>query len=548
MNIPILLAYSDQRMAKKGIDLLRDRRKNKSTAFTREERDALGLRGLLPYAVSTQEMQVDRIVTNIRRLDDDIDRYLALFQLMHRNDRLYYQVIMENIEEMLPIIYTPTVGEACKRFSHLFSLPKGFYITPEDKGKIYDMLKNWNHRDIKVIVATDGERILGLGDLGANGMGIPIGKLALYTAFGGIDPGKCLPVMIDVGTNNKEIREDMLYLGYPHPRITGEAYDELIEEFVQAVKKLYPGVLLQFEDFLTPNAYKLLNNYKNKILCFNDDIQGTAAVALAGVLASCRLTGKQFKDLKIMFLGAGSAATGIADLMKSAMVKAGLNEKEALKRLNFCDIEGLLIKGRKDLMEHNLPYAQESKAMSFKEAIKTIEPDVLIGATGAGGAFDKEVIEAMTKVNERPVIFALSNPTSKAECTAEQAYSWSKGKAIFVSGSPFKPVEYEGKTLVPGQGNNAYIFPGLGLGLLVSKAQRVDDQLLLAAAETLADQVTQEDLDQGKLYPSLKNIRQVSHAIACRVANLVYEMGLTKKRRPTNLEDRIRKNMYDPKY
>jgi malate dehydrogenase (oxaloacetate-decarboxylating)(NADP+) len=537
-----------QRMAKKGIDLLRDRRKNKSTAFTREERNALGLRGLLPYAVSSQKMQVDRIVTNIRRQDDDIDRYLALFQLMHRNDRLYYQVIMENIEEMLPIIYTPTVGEACKRFSHLFSLPKGFYITPEDKGQIYEMLKNWNHRDIKVIVATDGERILGLGDLGANGMGIPIGKLALYTAFGGVDPGKCLPVMIDVGTNNKELREDMLYLGYPHPRITGEAYDELIDEFVMAVKKLYPGVLLQFEDFLTPNAYKLLNRYKNKILCFNDDIQGTASVALAGVLASCKITGKEFKDLKVMFLGAGSAATGIADLLKSALMKHGLSEKEALKRLNFCDIDGLLVKGRKGLMEHNLPYAHDMNSIPFKEAISTLEPDVLIGATGSGGTFDQEVIEAMSKVNERPVIFALSNPTSKAECTAEQAYSWSDGKAIFVSGSPFNPVEYKGKTLVPGQGNNAYIFPGLGMGLLVSKAKGVNDQLLLAAAETLADQVTEEDLAQGKLYPSLKNIRQVSHAIACRVANLVYELGLTRKRRPTNLEDRIRKNMYDPKY
>jgi malate dehydrogenase (oxaloacetate-decarboxylating)(NADP+) len=340
----------------------------------------------------------------------------------------------------------------------------------------------------------------------------------------------------------------MLYLGYPHPRITGEAYDELVDEFVTAVKKLYPGVLLQFEDFLTPNAYKLLNRYKNKILCFNDDIQGTASVALAGVLASCRITGKEFKDLKVMFLGAGSAATGIADLLKSALMKHGLSEKEALKRLNFCDLDGLLVKGRKGLMEHNLPYAHELDSMTFKEAIKALEPDILIGATGAGGAFDQEVIEAMSKVNERPVIFALSNPTSKAECTAEQAYTWSDGQAIFVSGSPFNPVEYKGKTLVPGQGNNAYIFPGLGMGLLVSKAKGVNDQLLLAAAETLADQVTEADLAQGKLYPSLKNIRQVSHAIACRVANLVYELGLTRKRRPTNLEDRIRKNMYDPKY
>jgi len=535
-------------MAKKGIDLLRDRRKNKSTAFTRGERDALGLRGLLPHAVSSQQMQVERIVTNIRRQDDDIDRYLALLQLMHRNDRLYYEVIMQNIEEMLPIIYTPTVGEACKRFSHLFSLPKGFYVTPDDKGKILDMLKNWNYRDIKVIVITDGERILGLGDLGANGMGIPIGKLSLYTAFGGIDPSKCLPVMFDVGTNNKEIREDTLYLGYPHPRIKGKAYDDLMDEFVRAVKKLYPGVLLQFEDFLTPNAYSLLNKYKNKLLCFNDDIQGTASVALAGVIASCRLTGKSFTDLKVMYLGAGSAATGIADLMCSAMINQGLSEKEARKRMLFCDVKGLLVKGREDLMDHNLPYAHDMECMEFIDAIQALKPDILIGATGAGGAFTEKVIRAVSKVNERPVVFALSNPTSKAECTAEQAYLWSEGKAIFVSGSPFKPVEFEGKTLVPGQGNNAYIFPGLGLGLLVSKALRVDDQLLIAAAETLAAQLTEEELEQGKLYPSLKNIREVSHAIACRVANLVYEMGLTKKKKPNNMESRIRKNMFDPKY
>jgi len=535
-------------MAKKGIYLMRDRRKNKSTAFTRDERDNLGIRGLLPYAVSTQDMQVDRIVTNIRRQDEDIDRYLALYALMHRNDRLYYRVIMEHIEELLPVIYTPTVGEACRKFSHLFSLPKGFYITPDDKGKIGDMLKNWNHRDIKVIVITDGERILGLGDLGANGMGIPIGKLSLYTAFGGIDPSRCLPVMFDVGTNNEELRSQNLYLGYPHPRLKGQAYDELMDEFVQEVKKRYPGVLLQFEDFLTPNAYKLLNRYRNQILCFNDDIQGTAGVALAGILASSRLTGKEFKDIKVLFLGAGSAATGIADLMISAWVRAGLTESEALSRATFCDQHGLLVKERADLLTHNIPYAKEMEQLGFVEAIEALEPDVLIGATGAGGAFTQEAIEAMSRVNQRPVIFALSNPTTRAECTAEQAYTWSKGEAIFVSGSPFDPVELNGVRIVPGQGNNAYIFPGLGLGLLASKAQRVDDELLIVAAETLAAQVTDDELASGTLYPSLRKIRGVSHAIACRVAQVVYDMGLTKRRRPRNMEQRIRKMMYDPRY
>jgi len=528
--------------------LLKERRKNKSTAFSREERDRLGLRGLLPYAVSTQDMQVERVMTNIRRQDDDIERYIALNQLMHRNDRLYYRVIMENIEEVLPIIYTPTVGEACKEFSHIFSLPKGFTVTPEDKGKIGDMLKNWDYKDIKVIVITDGERILGLGDLGANGMGIPIGKLSLYTAFGGVDPGKCLPVMFDMGTNNKELRDQVLYLGYPEPRIKGKVYDELMDEFVTAIKKRYPNVLLQFEDFVTPNAYRLLKKYRKKILCFNDDIQGTAAVALAGIHASCRTTGKAFKDLNILFLGAGSAATGIADLTAIALMRAGLSEQEAHDRLNFCDIDGLMVSSRTNLMDHNLPYAIDKPDMDFLSAIHELKPDILIGATGAPGTFTKEVIEAMSEVNDIPVIFALSNPTHKAECTAEQAYQWSDGKAIFVSGSPFDPVEYKGQTYVPGQGNNAYIFPGLGLGLLVSKADFVHDDLLIAAAETLAAQLSEEELKTGTLYPSLRNIREVSHAIACAVADIVFEKKWTKKRRPSNMEDRIRKMMYDPRY
>lgn len=535
-------------MAKKRMDLIKDRRLNKSTAFTREERDKMGLRGLLPYAVSSQDMQVERLMTNIRRLDDDLDRYVALYQLSYRNDRLYYRLLMDYIEELLPIIYTPTVGEACKRFSHLFSLPKGFYISPEDKGQIDKMLKNWDFEDIKVIVITDGERILGLGDLGANGMGIPIGKLALYTAFGGIDPSKCLPVMFDMGTDNEEIRDETLYLGYPHKRVRGKQYDELMEEFVMAVKKRYPGVLLQFEDFLTPNAYKLLNKYRKEVLCFNDDIQGTASVALAGVLASCKLTKKDFKDLKVLFLGAGSAATGIADLMVTAFKKEGLKTSEALSRLNFCDINGLLVKSRTDLMSHNKPYAHEGEQLDFLTAIKELRPDVLIGATGAHGAFSQDVIEAMCEVSEKPVIFALSNPTSKAECTAEEAYAWSKGKALFVSGSPFGPVTLGKTTYVPGQGNNAYIFPGLGLGLIISGAIRVEDELFIAAAETLASMVSGEELASGTLYPSLKKIRKVSHAIACKVAEEVFKLELTKKKKPKNLEERIRKSMYDPRY
>ncbi len=533
---------------KKGFELIKDRRKNKSTAFDRAERDEKGLRGILPYAVSTQDLQVERIVTNVRRQDTEIDKYLALYALMHRNDRLYYKVIMENIEEMLPIIYTPTVGQACKEFSHLFSLPKGFYITPEDKGQISDMLDNWNYKRIKVIVVTDGERILGLGDLGANGMGIPIGKLSLYTAFGGIDPSECLPVMFDVGTNNEELRADPLYLGYPHPRVKGAAYDELMDEFITAVKNKYPGVLVQFEDFLTPNAYRLLKKYRKELLCFNDDIQGTAAVTLAGVQASTRITGKSFKDLNILFLGAGSAATGIADLMRVAYIKEGLTEEEALSRLNFCDRNGLVVKSRTDLASHKLPYAQDKDQMDFMSALKLIKPDVLIGATGTNNTFNEEVIGLMSEYNERPLIFALSNPTSRAECTAEEAYVWSKGKAIFVSGSPFDPVEFEGKTFVPGQGNNAYIFPGLGLGLLASQAKEVDESLLISCAESLAEQLSQEQLDSGTMYPSLKNIREVSLELACNVAKLVFEQGLTTMEKPQDLKKHITDLMYDPNY
>lgn len=531
---------------KRGFEVLRDKTLNRSIAFPRSERARLGLRGLLPHRVSTTPQMVHRVMVNLERLPRDIDRYMQLSALQERNERLFYRTVIEHIDTLLPLIYTPTVGEACREFSHIAREPKGLFITPDDRGQIDRLLANWPQKNIRVIVVTDGQRILGLGDLGANGMGIPVGKLALYSACAGIDPEWCLPVTLDVGTNNENLLSDVLYLGYPRRRLEGKAYFNLVEEFVTEVQSRYPNALIQFEDFLTPNAYALLEKYRDRVLCFNDDIQGTAAVALAGVYASTRITGVSFRDLRIMFLGAGSAATGIADLMTTAFVDDGLSLDDARHHLWFVDVNGLVVKGRRDLMPHNLPYAHDHESLAFVEAIDAIRPHVLIGATGAPGTFTRTVIERMAAINKRPVIFALSNPTSKAECTAEQAYSWSGGRAVFASGSPFAPVIFEGRTLRPGQGNNAYVFPGIGLGAVASRARTLPDELFLAAARTLAGLVRQDDLDEGSLYPQLRGIRKLSLAIAASVATKAYEMNLTREKRPKNLRRHIKALMYEP--
>lgn len=531
-----------------GRSLLSDRVRTKSTAFSREERDALGLRGLLPHNVSNLDTQKMRVLANMRRKAYDIERYIFLTALQERNQTLFYRTLIDHIEEIMPLIYTPTVGQACKEFAHIFRKPQGFYITPEDSGHISPMLDNWPEKDIRVIVITDGQRILGLGDLGANGMGIPIGKLALYVACAGIQPHQCLPVMLDVGTANEELRQDPLYLGYPYPRVSGDAYDALVAEFVDAVQVKFPKALIQFEDFQTPNAYRLLNTYRDQVLCFNDDIQGTAAVALAGVYASTRISDKKFEDLKIMFLGAGSAATGIADLICAAFQKKGLPDDEARARLWFVDVEGLVVESRTDLMPHNLPYAHEHRELDFLSAIQTIKPDVLIGATGAPGTFTHEVVQTMAEINHRPTIFALSNPTSSAECTAEQAYEWSDGRAIFASGSPFETVSLNGHTHRPAQGNNAYIFPGIGLGAIVADATVISENMFLAAAEALSDEVTDEDIAEGAIYPRLPTIRNVSAKIAERVADTACREGVAQASYPEGYAQVIRDYMYDPSY
>lgn len=532
----------------KGEALLNSPRFNKGTAFTKEERERYGLRGLLPAGVSTQAQQIHRSLENLRRKSNDIERYIFLMALLERNEQLFYQLISDHIEELMPIIYTPTVGQACQEFAHIFRHSRGLYITPKDRGSIESLLGNWPESDVCLIVVTDGQRILGLGDLGANGIGIAIGKLALYSVCAGIPPHQCMPVMLDVGTDNEALRQEPLYLGERGARLRGEAYFSLVDEFIVAVKNIYPDALIQFEDFLSPNAYSLLDTYRDNARCFNDDIQGTAAMALAGVLASCKITGVAFDQLRIMFLGAGSAATGIGNLIQAALEQFGLTTIQAREQLWFVDQFGLLVKNREDLAPYNRQYAKDALQVDFVTAISKVKPHVLIGATGTAGTFTQEVIELMSKLNERPVIFALSNPTSKTECTAKHAYQWSKGQAIFASGSPFEAVTITNKTFHPSQGNNAYVFPGVGLGVLACHATHVSDEMFLAAAEALANSVTRNDLQRGAVYPSLVNIREISLKIATAVAQVAYRQGLAVKPQPDNIEDMIRRLMYDPSY
>ncbi len=532
----------------KGTELLDNRKLTKSTAFTKKEREELGLRGLLPARVGNAEVQEKRLLRTISNKESDIEKYIFLTALLERNERLFYQIVIDHLEQMMPLIYTPTVGQACKEFAQNFRKTRGFYISPDDKGDIRKILDNWPEDDVRVIVVTDGERILGLGDLGSNGMGIPIGKLQLYVAAAGIHPDQCLPVMLDVGTNNEEYLNDPLYLGWQGQRIRGREYLDLVDEFVTAVQDKYPKALIQFEDFTTENAYRLLNIYRDKCLCFNDDIQGTASVVLAGIFAYERAVKQNIKDMKFMFLGAGAAATGIGDLIVSALVERGVKLEDARKQLWFIDSKGLVVASRTDLADYKQAYAHEHPAMEFVQALESIKPNVLIGATGTPGTFTQAIIEKIVSFHEQPAIFALSNPTSKAECTAEQAYTWSKGKVIFSSGSPFLPVTYNGKEYRPGQGNNAYIFPGIGLAAVACDLTRITDDMFLVAAQSLANLVQEQDLAGGTLYPRLREIRKASLAIAVAVAKRAYEKGLAKAPLPDNLEEHINSYVYDPSY
>ena len=532
------------------LEFLHDPALNKGTAFTEEERTRLGLHGFLPPRVTSQEQQVARILETVRGASSDLDRYIALTSLQDRNEHLFYRTVMDHVAEMLPFLYTPTVGEACKRFSHIFRRPRGLYICPHDRGRIRTILRNWPAtEDVAVIVVTDGERILGLGDLGANGMGIPIGKLALYTACAGVDPGRTLPVMLDVGTENVAFREDPLYVGLAQPRLRGPEYDALVEEFVTAVAEVFPHAVLQFEDFATENAINLLARYRDRTCTFNDDIQGTAAVALAGLYAAVRITGRPLREQRLVFLGAGSAATGIADLVARAMTEEGLDLAAARARIALVDSKGLVTRDRTGLAAHKLPYAiAAAPAHDLLGAVSALRPTTIVGVSAVPHTFTEPVLRAMADANARPIVFALSNPTSRAECTAEEAYRWTGGRAIFASGSPFPPVELDGQRWVPRQGNNAYIFPGLGLGVTLVRARRVTESMFAAAARRLGELATEPDLAQGSLYPPLEQIMEVSAKIAVAVAEVAYREGLATVPRPADLPAFVRANRYDPAY
>lgn len=532
-----------------GMNLLHNPLLNRGTAFTKEEREALGLRGLLPPRIFSQELQVQRAIDNFRSKPNDLEKYIYMIGLEDRNETLFYRVVIDYLETMMPIIYTPTVGKACQKFGLIFRRPRGLYISAEDKGDIAKLVANWPNDNVRVIVVTDGERILGLGDLGANGMGIPVGKTSLYIACGGIDPSTTLPIMLDVGTNNEEFLNDPLYIGLKQRRLTGEAYDELVDEFITAVLDRFPNALIQFEDFANHNAFRLLHKYRDKICTFNDDIQGTASVTAAGIFSALRLTGGKLEDKRLLFLGAGEAGIGIADLIVSAMVANGLSEEEARQRCWFVDSRGLVVKSRTDLAAHKLPYAHDHEpAPDLITAVNTLKPHALIGVSGQPRMFTRAVVSKMAEYNERPIIFALSNPTANSECTAEEAYSWSQGRAIFASGSPFDPVKYNSHTFVPGQGNNAYIFPGVGLGVVASGARHVTDEMFLAAAKTLASLVTEEDLAIGRVYPGLDRIREVSAAIGTAVAEVATKRGLATVTPPEGWHTYVKNMMYEPVY
>jgi malate dehydrogenase (oxaloacetate-decarboxylating)(NADP+) len=528
--------------------LLRDPLLNKGTAFTQAERDALGLRGFLPAHVLSMRDQVERVLANLRNMPNDLEKYIALNSLHDRNEALFFRVVCDNIDEIQPLIYTPTVGLACQRFGLIFQRPRGMFIGANDRGRIADLLGNWPY-PAKLMVVTDGERILGLGDLGAHGMGIPVGKLSLYSACAGINPEHCLPVMLDVGTNNQDLLNDPYYIGLRQKRLTGAAYDEFIDEFITAARATFPGALIQFEDFANHSAFRLLHKYREKICVFNDDIQGTAAVALAGLFSALRVSAGKIAEQKVLFLGAGEAATGIADLVVSAMMAEGASEEEALGRNWLVDSRGLVVKNRAGLTEHKLRYAHDHAPIGdFLTAIHTLQPTAIIGVAAVGGAFTPEVLDTMARINDRPIVFALSNPTSKAECSAEEAYRHTGGRALFACGSPYDPVRHDGKTFVPRQGNNSYIFPGIGLGAIASGSRLVTDEMFMAAAHTLGCLVDDADIEQGSLYPALPRIREVSAHIAVAVAEVAYRRGLATVPAPNDLMTYVQSQMYDPRY
>lgn len=532
----------------RGVNMLRNPWFNKSSTFTEEERDRYHLRGLLPPRVSTIEEQVNRLEEVIASQTTPLGKYLILDGIHSSDEAAFFRLVIKNIEEYMPLIYTPTVGEACQKFSHIFRYARGLYVSIEDRNRVRELIANVPTHNVEMIVVTDGQRILGLGDLGINGMGIPIGKLALYTACAGINPQRVLPVTLDVGTNNEHYLNDPLYLGLKRTRVDGEEYYALVQEFIEAARERWPNVIIQFEDFQNTHAFELLDRWQKKIACFNDDIQGTASVSVTGLYSAMRVKKEKLSEQRVLFLGAGSAATGIAHLIADAMAEEGLSREEALKRIALVDSKGLVSSNRTDKLAANkVPFAHDlPNAASLIEAIRLFKPTAIIGVSAQAKAFSQEVLELMSELNERPIIYALSNPTSKAECTAHEAYQWSKGKAIFASGSPFAPVSVMGKTFVPRQGNNSYVFPGIGLGCVVAQPTWIPTGVFLTAAKRLADLVSQSDLDNGSMYPPLSEVRALSAEIAAAVAEYLYDNGLATNERPADILAAVKAHMWSP--
>jgi malate dehydrogenase (oxaloacetate-decarboxylating)(NADP+) len=522
---------------------------NKGGAFSLAEREGLGLSGLLPAAVIDLETHVRRASEFLSRMEDPLSAYVMLLNLMYSNRTVFYATIRSDPDRFLPIVYTPTVGDACEQFGQLMARPSGLYIPITHADSIRELLRNWPGRDVRFTVVTDGSRVLGLGDLGADGMGIPVGKLALYTAVAGVPPRFTIPITLDVGTDNEKLLNDPFYLGLKQRRVTGEAYDAFIEEFVEAFIDVFPGACIQWEDFNISHAEPILAKYQDRLCTFNDDIQGTAGVAVAGLYAACRAKGEQMADQRILFLGAGSAATGIANLFVQAVVEGGLARKDAYDLVRLFDKRGLCTTDRTDLADFQTPFAVEAAACDdFVQCIEEFRPTAIIGVSTATDAFNADVLAAMSAINARPIIFPLSNPTSHAETTAEKAYAATNNRALFASGSPFPPLEVDGGTVHPSQGNNVYIFPAMGLALLATRARRVTGQMFLVAAQALSDQISMAELEMGNVFPPRSRITQSADKVALAVAEYIFDSGYATVDKPDDLAGHLKDIQYVPEY
>ena len=534
---------------KRGSELLHDPALNKSTAFTEAERQALGLVGLVPDKTETEDLQLTRVMLQLGHKTTDLERYIYLVNLLDHNETLFYRTLMSDPARFLPIVYDPTIGEACLKFGHIFRGPRGMYLSIKRRGHVREVLRNWPQKDVRFICVTDGGRILGLGDLGANGMGIPIGKLQLYTAAAAVPPQILMPMYLDAGTNNEQCLNDPLYLGLRERRPSTEDLYSFVDEFMDAVQEVFPKCCIHFEDWTGVDAVHLLERYREKYCVYNDDVQGTAGITLAGMINATKLKGSRLKDERYLFLGAGSAGIGLANLLCSALVEQGVSLEEARSRVSMFDVNGLLESTRTDLVDFQRPYAHKhAPTRDFVAAVESIKPTTIIGVSTIGGAFTKDVVEAMSRINDRPIILALSNPTTCAECTPEQAYTWSNGKAIYAAGVPFSPVRFKGQTFIPGQANNFYIFPAVAMAIYATEAKRVSDDMFIEAAKAVSDQVPPELLEQGLLYPLQADILETEIKTAARVAKLVFDSGLAGVERPADMEALIRSHVYTPAY